>query len=76
MMVGMIFFFFFFFFFYQVRKQIIRYKRTGYNMNVIWQTACLVVKPIAVDNFAALFNCTPAGRASDIMTAPALKTFN
>ena len=39
------------------------------------QTACLVVNPIAVNRFAALFNCTPAGRASDLMMAPA-KTFS
>ena len=51
------------------RKIIIRYKRTGCNMNVIRQTACLVVNPIKYYNIAALFNCTPAGRASDLMMA-------
>ena len=45
----------------QFRKIIICYKRTGYNMNVMRQTACLVVNPITVDNCAALFNCTTAG---------------
>ena len=40
----------------QFRKIIIRYKRTGYNINVMRQTVCLVVNPIMVDNFAALFN--------------------
>ena len=35
------------------------------------QTACLVVNPITVNNFADLFNCTPVGRASDLMMAPA-----
>ena len=29
------------------------------------QSACLVFNPIMVDNYAALFNCTPVGRASD-----------
>ena len=29
------------------------------------QTACLVVNPITVGNFAFLFNCTPVGRTSD-----------
>ena len=29
------------------------------------QSACLVINPIMVDNFDALFNCTPVGRASD-----------
>ena len=42
-----------------------------YNINVIRQTACMVVNPIKVDNFASLFGCTPAGRDSDSMTAPA-----
>ena len=30
------------------------------------QSAWLVVNPITVDNYAAFFNCTPVGRASDI----------
>ena len=55
----------------QYRKIIIRYKRTRYSMNVMRQTACLVVNPITDGNFTALFNCTPAGRASDLMMAPA-----
>ena len=50
---------------------IIRYKRIGYNVNVMRQTACLVVNPVTVDNFADLFNCTPADRASDLVMAPA-----
>ena len=29
------------------------------------QSACLVFNPIIVDNYAAFFNCTPLGRASD-----------
>ena len=57
----------------QFRKIIICYKRIGYNMNVMQQTACLLVNPITVNNFADLynFNCTPVGRASDFMMAPA-----
>ena len=38
------------------------YKKIGYNINVLQQTACLVVNPITVGNFAFLFNCTPVGR--------------
>ena len=38
-----------------------RYKKIGYNINVIRQTACMVDNPITVNNFASLFNCTPAG---------------
>ena len=30
-------------------------------MNVMRQTASLVVNPITVNNFADLFNCTPGG---------------
>ena len=30
------------------------------------QFACLVFKPIMVDNYAAFFNCTLMGRASDL----------
>ena len=44
----------------------------GYNINVLQQTACLVVNPIKVVIFAFLFNCTPVGRTSDSMTVPTL----
>ena len=37
---------------------------------VMRQSACLVFNPITVDNYAAFFNCTPVGRASDSMMAP------
>ena len=53
----------------QFRKVIIRYKRIGYNLIVIWQSAYLVINPITIDNFAALFNCTPVDRASNSMMA-------
>ena len=52
----------------QFIKMISHYKKIGYKINVLQQTACLVVNPIAVGNFAFLFNCMPAGRTSDIMT--------
>ena len=55
----------------QFRKIILRYKKIGYNINVIRKTACMVVNPITVNNFASLFNCTPAGWASDSMMVPA-----
>ena len=54
----------------QFRKFIMRYKRIGYNLNVMRQSACLVMNPIKVDGFAALLNCMPVGRASDSMMAP------
>ena len=53
----------------QFRKIIMRYKRIGYNLNVMQQSACLVINPITVDGYAALFNCTPVDRASDSMMA-------
>ena len=46
------------------------YKRIGYNLNVMRQSARLVINPITVDGYAALFNCTPVDRASDSMMAP------
>ena len=54
----------------QFRKIIMRYKRIGYNVNVMRQSACLVIYPVTVDGYAALFNCTPVNRASDSMMAP------
>ena len=43
-------------FHYHFKKIIIRYKKIGYNIDVLKQTACLVVNPIKVDNFAYLFD--------------------
>ena len=59
----------------QFRKIIVRYKRIGYNINIMRQSACLVFNPITVNKFASLFNCTPVGRASDSMMAPDIKLF-
>ena len=53
----------------QFRKIIVRYKRIGYNINIMRHSACLVFNPITVNNFVSLFNCTPVGRASDSMMA-------
>ena len=44
------------------------YKKIGYTINALQQTASLVVNPITVGNFAFLFNCTLVGRTSDSMT--------
>ena len=43
----------------------IRYKKIGYNIGVLRQTACLVVNLIKINNFAYLLDCTTVGRASD-----------
>ena len=47
------------------KKIIVRYKKIGSNIDVLRQTACLVVNPIKVNNFAYLFDCTTVGRVSD-----------
>ena len=52
----------------QFRKLINRYKRIGYSLDIMRQTACLLVKPIIADGYASLFNCTTAVRTSDSMT--------
>ena len=56
----------------QFRKIIMRYKRIGYNLNVMRQCACLVINPIMVGGYAALFNCTPSDRTSDSSPAEEL----
>ena len=50
---------------YHFKKIIVRYKKIGYNINVLRQTACLVVNPIKINSFANFFNCTLVGQASD-----------
>ena len=59
----------------QFKKNIVRYKRFGYNISIMRQSACLVFNPITVNDFASLFNCTPVGRASDSMMAPTYSYF-
>ena len=54
----------------QFVKIISNYKKIGYNINVLQQTAYFVVNPITIGNFAFPFNCTPVGRTSDSMTVP------
>ena len=35
-----------------------RFKRTGYNLDIMRQTACLLLNPIMVEGYAALFSYT------------------
>ena len=49
---------------YHFKKIMIRYNKIGYNIVVLRQTACFVVNPIKVNNFAYLFDCTTVARAS------------
>ena len=58
----------------QFRKIIMRYKRIGYNLNVMQQSACLVINPITVDDYATLFNCTPVSGVR-LHDGPDLKLF-
>ena len=46
-------------------KIITLYRHIRYNLYVMRQSACLVFNSIMVDNYAASYNCTPMGRASD-----------
>ena len=41
---------------YHFKKIIVRYKKIGYNIDVLRQTACLVVNPIKVNSFALLIS--------------------
>ena len=54
----------------QFKKIIMRYKRIGYNLNVMQKSACLVINQITVDGYAALINRTPVDRVSDSMMIP------
>ena len=51
------------------KKIVKRYIRVGYNLDIMRQSACLVLNPITVYSYGFLFNCTPVGQASDSMTA-------
>ena len=48
-------------------KLINLYKIIGYSLDIMRQTACLVVSPNIVDGYASIFNCTTAVGASDSM---------
>ena len=53
----------------QFKKIIKLYKRVGYNMDIMRQSACLVVNSITVDSLCFLLNCTMVGQALALMTA-------
>ena len=52
------------------KKIVKRYIKVGYNLDVMRQSACLVLNPITVYSYGFPFNCTTVGQASDSMTAP------
>ena len=49
---------------YYFKKMIVHYKKSGYNIDILRLTACLVVNPIKVNIIAYVFNCTTVGRTS------------
>ena len=53
----------------QFKKIVKRYIRVGYNLDIMRQSAGLVLNPITVYSYGSLFNCTTVGQASDSMTA-------
>ena len=53
----------------QFKKIVKRYIRVGYNLDIMQQSACLVLNPITVYSYGFLFNCMTVGQASDSMTA-------
>ena len=52
-----------------VKMMVKHYIRVGYNLDIMRQSACLVLNPITVYSYGFLFNCTTVGQASDSMTA-------
>ena len=55
----------------QFRKIIMRYKRIGYNLNVMRQSACLVIYPITVDDYLI----AAGGSGVRLHDSPDLKLF-
>ena len=53
----------------QFNKIVKRYIRVEYNLDIMRQSACPVLNPIAVYSYGILFNCTRVGQASDSMIA-------
>ena len=46
-----------------------RFRSTGYTLDIMQQTACLVLNPVMIEGYAALFSCTAVVQASYSMTA-------
>ena len=49
----------------QFKKIIVRYIEVEYKLDVMRQSACLVLNPIMVYNYSFLFLCMTVGQASD-----------
>ena len=53
----------------QFKKIVKRYIRVRYNLDIMRQSACLVLNSVTVYSYGFLFNCTTVGQASDSMMA-------
>ena len=53
----------------QFKNIVKRYIKVGYNLDIMRQSACLVLNPITVYSYSFLFICTMVGQASDSMMA-------
>ena len=53
----------------QFKKIIKRYIKVGYNLDVMRQSACLVLNPNRVYSYGFLLNCTSVGQVPDSMMA-------
>ena len=53
----------------QFKKIVKRYIRVGYKLDIMRQSACLVLNPITVYSYGFLFDCTTVVQPSDSMRA-------
>ena len=54
---------------YLFKRIVNRFKRAGYTLDIMQQTACLVFNLIMIEGYAALFSRTAVVQASDSMPA-------
>ena len=51
-----------------LKRIVNRFKKAGYSLDIMRQTACLVCNPIMAGGYGALFSCTAVVQALDSMT--------
>ena len=52
-----------------LKRIVNRFKRVGYSLYIMQQTACLAFNPNMVEGYVALFSCTEVVQALDSITA-------
>ena len=57
-------------------KIIKHYKRVGYSMDIMRQSACLVVNPITVDSYGFLFKCNDDETGLRLSDGPDIKVYS